>query len=292
MTAVIVIIAFVALFTLLDYSIFQRWQMSTSSVRTEMVFEKRNQEYGAYQLRKQYDQNLVKIMLFLALALSLMFGIQYFFKGKESNLFSVSNQINETVVLANPQPKNPEIPVQKNEIPKKNSGQQSNQFIEPIIQNQTVVQTAITHLDSSNVAVGNGNPSGPVDPFGTGQSQNGTQTGTSTGTISTKPPTDFVDVEAQFPGGYAQMIHFIQANLVYPQQGIEMGAQGKCFVKFVIDENGTISSVKVVRGVPNCPECDQEAIKVVKSMPEWIPGKIKGEAVSSFFMLPIIFSLE
>jgi protein TonB len=44
--------------------------------------------------------------------------------------------------------------------------------------------------------------------------------------------------------------------------------------------------------VPNCPECDQEAIKVVKSMPEWIPGKIKGEAVSSFFMLPIIFSLE
>ena len=73
MTAVIVIIAFVALFTLLDYSIFQRWQMSTSSVRTEMVFEKRNQEYGAYQLRKQYDQNLVKIMLFLV-AINLIMG--------------------------------------------------------------------------------------------------------------------------------------------------------------------------------------------------------------------------
>jgi protein TonB len=60
----------------------------------------------------------------------------------------------------------------------------------------------------------------------------------------------------------------------------------------VVDENGTISNVKVVRGVPNCPECDKEAVRVVKSMPAWVPGKIQGDAVSSFFMLPIIFALE
>ncbi len=60
----------------------------------------------------------------------------------------------------------------------------------------------------------------------------------------------------------------------------------------MVGEDGSISSIKVQRGIPNCPECDKEAIRVLKMMPNWKPGKIKGKAVSSYFNLPINIDLQ
>jgi protein TonB len=296
MTAVIVIIALVAFISLLDYGLFQRWQMSTSPVRNEVVFEKRNREYGAYAIRNEYDRDLLRIMVFLMALFSSIFGLYSFFRTMPVEMLKPSLQTNSTIITSAVEPKQA-LPEKQNQQQKQTSSQANSTNTEPIVQDKQVVQQ-ITLIDSSSV--GTGKP-GIGDPFGNGKEQGGGQacTGTGTGTETglpsgtlEKPPVDIVDVEAQFPGGYLRMMEYIQGHLVYPQIGIEIGAQGKCYVKFVVDANGTISNVKVVRGVPNCPECDKEAVRVVKSMPAWVPGKIQGDAVSSFFMLPIIFALE
>jgi TonB family protein len=88
------------------------------------------------------------------------------------------------------------------------------------------------------------------------------------------------------------MMAYIQNNLVYPQVAIENGIQGKCYLKFVVSVDGSISQVTVVRGVVGCKECDNAALKVVKSMPAWKPGKNNGRSVASWFQLPINFTLE
>jgi protein TonB len=81
------------------------------------------------------------------------------------------------------------------------------------------------------------------------------------------------------------------ANSVhYPPIALENGVQGKVFVSFVVDTNGSISNVKITRGVD--PSLDKEAIRVVKSMPKWIPGKQNGQAVRVSFTVPINFVLQ
>ena len=105
-------------------------------------------------------------------------------------------------------------------------------------------------------------------------------------------PETFVDEEAEFPGGYPAMMAFIQKNLVFPETAIENGVQGKCFLRFVVSVNGTISSVQVTKGVPDCPDCDKAAIKAIRSMPNWKPGKLNGRSVSSYCSIPINFAIE
>lgn len=100
-----------------------------------------------------------------------------------------------------------------------------------------------------------------------------------------------IDEPAQFPGGTSAMMNFLAKNMRYPQNAIENELQGKCFLKFIVDKEGMINDIKVLRSVPGCPECDKEAIRVVKSMPKWIPGKINGKKVKSYFNLPITFML-
>jgi protein TonB len=63
-------------------------------------------------------------------------------------------------------------------------------------------------------------------------------------------------------------------------------------LKFIVGSDGKIEEVNVIRGIPGCPECDKEASRVIRTMPKWKPGKIKGKAVRSYFNLPITFELE
>lgn len=102
---------------------------------------------------------------------------------------------------------------------------------------------------------------------------------------------DFPEESAQFHGGDGALNTFISQNIIYPLIALEMELQGKCIIGFIIDENGTISDVKVLKGVVDCPECDREALRVVKLMPNWIPAKDKGKSVKSRYMIPINFKL-
>ena len=101
----------------------------------------------------------------------------------------------------------------------------------------------------------------------------------------------FVVVEDQpeFPGGNEAMIEFLSNNIKYPAEATEKGIEGRVIVNYVVEKDGSISEVQIVRGVD--PMLDSEAIRVVESMPNWKPGKQRGKEVRVRFTLPIIFKL-
>jgi periplasmic protein TonB len=103
---------------------------------------------------------------------------------------------------------------------------------------------------------------------------------------------DFVDEQAQFPGGMTAMREYLKKNLMYPEIARDAEIQGKCYIRFIVNTDGSISDVRVLRGVADCPECDKEAMRVVKSMPKWAPGKVNGKAVRMNYNLPIVFKLS
>ncbi len=104
-------------------------------------------------------------------------------------------------------------------------------------------------------------------------------------------PIDFAVVEEKplFPGGDAALMQFIANNTKYPEIAKENGIQGRVFVQFVIDINGKVTSVRIARGVD--PYLDQEALRVVKMIPNWTPGRQRGQAVPVNFIVPINFRL-
>ncbi|MDH4472066.1 MAG: energy transducer TonB [Fluviicola sp.] len=101
-----------------------------------------------------------------------------------------------------------------------------------------------------------------------------------------------VDENARFTEGDAALKQFIATNLKYPENAKELGIQGKCYIRFVVSETGQCSDFEVVRGVPDCKECDKEAIRILKLMPDWKPGRLNGKNVRSYYNLPVKFSLD
>jgi TonB family protein len=101
-----------------------------------------------------------------------------------------------------------------------------------------------------------------------------------------------VEEMPQFPGGATEMMSFIQRNIQYPQNAKEAGLSGRCYLQFIVNENGSITDITVLKGVPGCMECDNEAIRTVESMPNWKAGRQNGKNVRVQFNLPINFSLK
>lgn len=100
-----------------------------------------------------------------------------------------------------------------------------------------------------------------------------------------------VEVMPEFPGGPTEMMKFIQTNIMMPTNVSGQAIDGKSWLKFVVNDSGRVSDVQVLKGVLNCPQCDEEAIRVVKKMPKWKPGTQNGRTVSVFFNLPIRFNI-
>lgn len=102
----------------------------------------------------------------------------------------------------------------------------------------------------------------------------------------------FLVVESQpsFPGGSEALYKYLADNLKYPREAREAGIQGRVFVSFVVEKDGSISHVTVLRGIGG--GCDEEAVRVVLSMPKWISGKQRGIPVRVQFNLPIKFTLQ
>jgi len=106
-------------------------------------------------------------------------------------------------------------------------------------------------------------------------------------------PYTFVDEEAEYPGGFAQIAQFISNNYNYPDIAREMGIQGKIYVRFTINTDGTVSDVSIEQKmVPSCPECDAEAIRIIRQLNGWSPAKVAGKKVPQYYILPIQLSLE
>lgn len=101
-----------------------------------------------------------------------------------------------------------------------------------------------------------------------------------------------VDEPAEFPGGMTALKKYIEDHLQYPPSAKELAIQGKVYVKFVVSDKGKISSIEVKKGIPDCPDCDKEALRMLKEMPDWIPGKTNGKPVKSYFHLPVTFKIN
>lgn len=98
-----------------------------------------------------------------------------------------------------------------------------------------------------------------------------------------------VEQMPEYPGGTAKMLTFISENIKYPQSAMEKGIEGKCHIQFVIDVDGSITDVELLKGFDE--ECDAEALRVVNLMPKWKPGKKDGKPVRVQYMIPIAFKL-
>ena len=99
-----------------------------------------------------------------------------------------------------------------------------------------------------------------------------------------------VEVLPQFPGGMKEFMSFIGENIQYPQDAQKAGIEGRVVCQFVVEKDGSVNEVKVARSIH--PALDQEAVRIIQSMPKWTPGTVKNEPVRCMFSVPISFSLK
>jgi protein TonB len=108
--------------------------------------------------------------------------------------------------------------------------------------------------------------------------------------VQQEKPFVVVEQMPSFPGGDSELRKFLSENLTYPLSAQENGIQGRVIIRFVVGKDGSISDIVVLRGID--PDCDNEAVSVMKKSPKWMPGKQNGREVNVFFTLPVVFKLE
>ena len=108
--------------------------------------------------------------------------------------------------------------------------------------------------------------------------------------INYQRPYDMVEESPVYPGGEEALFEYLLSNIQYPVDAKESNIEGTVYVAFVIETDGMVSNVKILRGIGG--GCDEEAVRVVKGMPKWAPGKQRGKPVRVLFTLPIKFVLS
>jgi protein TonB len=97
---------------------------------------------------------------------------------------------------------------------------------------------------------------------------------------------------ADFPGGREALVLFLQRTIRIPAVAEELAIKGKVYLEFLILQDGSISAIHVKRGIPDCPECDAESIRVLAYMPNWTPATCEGKPVISLYTLPIVYHVQ
>ena len=270
----------------------------------EMVFAGKNKEYGAYQLRKGTSGRNIKALLILVIAAALVGGFLAW-KVIEQKQAEEQQAYMEAMELAKLQqqakkeekkkePAKPKIEPKK-EIP---VARETQKFTAPVIKKDELVkeENQVKQMDKldEKVAVGTENKEGTKDRLAEAVRSD-------IATVAPPPPPapkpevsnkvfDVVEEMPHFPGGPAALQAFLSSNTKYPVVAQENGVQGRVIVSFVVERDGSITDVKVVRSVD--PSLDREATRVVKSMPRWSPGKQNGSAVRVKYTVPVVFRLQ
>ncbi|HOU69070.1 MAG TPA: TonB family protein [Paludibacteraceae bacterium] len=257
----------------------------------DLVFDGRNKDYGAYELRQESNKRhivaLVAVILFSIVLFSLPVLISIVTPDKEKIV------VMEVTTLSDLQEEETkeENPVEEIDLtPPPPPLKSSIKFTAPIITKAEVKEEeeikTQEEVTQSKVTIST------ADIKGTDE-ENG-QIIDELNEIVQEPQKEekpYIQVEQmpQFPGGNEAMLKYIASNLRYPTIAQENGIQGKVYVRFVIDKNGKISHAEVLRGLDST--CDKEAIRVILSMPQWIPGKQNGKTVPVVFTVPVHFKL-
>ncbi len=273
MTVVLIVALLVAGISLYDYFSARDWQQVTSADRNEIVFADRNKEYGAYTLRRDYDKRMVIILVSFIATLALSFGIFAYVKSIPEEVIEIKPVDVSTIPPAKPEeelpPPPPEPPVPVLE--------KLTQFLPPVIVNEEVDEVPPIQENLEDKKISTINQEGSDDSFNAsvGPAE----------TVVEAPKVEqiyeAVEEDAEFPGGKPS--DFVSSHF-NPDAAADV--EGKIIVRFVVELDGSISNVDVARGLS--PEANREAIRVIRSMPRWKPGKNNGKAVRSRFSLPIL----
>lgn len=262
-----------------------------------IVFSNRNKDYGAYELRAHASQHLFKAFIIAAPAFILLFiGPMIYSKYKKAPDVEVNVVMQTQAIepiheikreeLKKEQPKE-EIPKAKPIPPAKTVNLSANIKVveETIAEPPTTAQVnnAVVGSVTTNGAEGNANAMPSTNTQG-GVDGNGT------GTDNTVYTTGSVEVYPEFPGGMEAWAKFIQKNLRYPYMAQENEIQGKVYVSFVVEKDGSITDVKVLRGIG--AGCDEEAVRVIKKSPKWKAGMQNDQTVRVRYQMPINYTLQ
>ena len=270
----------------------------------DMVFAGKNKEYGAYQLRKGTSGRNIKALLILIIAAALVGGFLAW-KVIEQKQAEEQQAYMEAMELAKlqeqakkekkkPEPIKPKVE-QKKEIP---VARETQRFTAPVIKKDELVkeENQVKQMDQldDKVAVGTENKEGVKDRT-VEAVRNDIAVAAPPPPPAPKPEVankvfDVVEEMPSFPGGQGALMAFLSSNIKYPVVAQENGVQGRVIVGFVVEKDGSISDVKVMRSVD--PSLDREAQRVVKAMPKWKPGKQNGSAVRVKYTVPVVFRLQ
>jgi protein TonB len=289
-----------------DQTNIRKTMLNTSSNlnKTEwlnLVFRNRNQAYGAYELRLHSDQNTLRALFIAAPLFILLFAspMIYRYVHPETAVDDAKPDIPVTMAPIHPpieQPKplekidppksepirekikmvklpsNPEVVSKPIETDPPTVDEVENAVVGPVT--QTGKETSLTSLP----AEGDGNGAGIGAGSGMGADENAIYDGTS------------VEIYPEFEGGMKGWEKYLRRNLRYPYDAQGENKQGKVFISFIVERDGSISNVTLVRGVYQ--SLDEEAARVIKKSPKWRPGIQNGRAVRVRYNMPISFALS
>jgi protein TonB len=246
----------------------------------DIVFEGRNKEYGAYDIRRKYARTMSLSMLIGIIVVLTAAFVPYMkaksiaqIKARDANevIAEMANDINQEEA-APPPPPPPPPPTEQQTVVK---------YVAPVVVDTIKPDEASRFMTADDVAETVVDEE-VVEVIEQVQVE-----------VQEEAPREvFVVVEEMpsFPGGDAELFKFIYDNIKYPELAKENNIQGKVILRFCVTYKGTVDQVSVVRGVD--PSLDQEAIRVIKMLPLWKPGKQGGKPVNVWYSVPISFQLK
>lgn len=280
MTFAIIVAVLVGLSVLLTFD--TTWMNLLQGTRNELVFAHRNKAYGAFDLRKSYPRRLGLSILAAVVFFGVMVGTP-FVLSKVGDPEPEPEKVRIVEVnldlFQEDQPEEPPPPPEV--VPPPQPQIETVQFVAVEASDEPVEAPPPTQEDLSETVA-----------------STTTQEGDKIDAPPPPPPPveeetfDLAAVQEQpgFPGGMGKMYEYLQRTTKYPDMEFDAGIQGKVYVEFVVERDGSIDEVKVRRGVS--PGLDREALRAVRSMPKWEPGKMNGKPVKVRFTIPVDFKLK
>ena len=265
----------------------------------DLVFEGRNKEYGAYVLRKDTGKrNLKSMLIVFAVIIAIMAAVAA--KVAIENAFPKKVAMETDVELSKlAQKKEAKVekkaPVKVEEQKVVEKVKSSVKFTPPVIKKDSEVKPeeelkSQEDLNKTKTAIGSFDVKGNDEAGGEVLKAKEEIKAPEPPKVEEEKVFDVVEQMPSFPGGNGALFEWLSKNIKYPVVAEENGVQGRVIVTFVVERNGSITDVQVVKSVD--PSLDKEAVRVVKAMPHWIPGKQNGSAVRVKFTVPVTFRLQ
>ena len=268
----------------------------------DLVFEGKNEAYGAYKIRQDTTKRNNMAMLFLLLGIAAIVGI-FFAYGGIANAIAASEERNEgTEALEMVMEEQEQEEQEEEEIvydiqPEEEQVQQdqlmnSEKFTDYAMDDEAPQEVTKTQdeTEKSDVAISSVTFDQGSDEGQQVLKQNEVVVEKVEQKEEETKVFEVVEQMPQFPGGDGALMQYLSSHIKYPVVAEENGIQGRVVCTFVVERNGSITDVRVVKSVD--PSLDKEAVRVIKGMPNWIPGKQNGSAVRVKYTVPVTFRLQ